>query len=770
MVKETPFTPNIPTSVLGDISGITPYGLTIEDALNIKLQNHADDIQMTDDNKLKNKKNYEGIVKRLEKVHGIPRNSDLAILNNQHTLKAIIEKEIALGGAESSRGSRGVLLKSVITAGLQSNLDLPQTNYITALEKAYRQTPQKGFNTASLRTMGNFRFPAPWEFHKAINEGFGNIGNKNIKSFAMIKLFTGVRNPDILKLQIMPPKGTSLQNNATYYDPNRQKLYIYNKGKGAAAGALTELDLGHMVNGIISEQAEDALAAGRKNLFPVKEFLNRDGKIDLKKMEKAYGAEINKQVNQALDSYGLEIIDKKDMKAKPFTLKHLRNNIYDVIEENLGKDIANDILGHKGDFHMGLHYTVDRTARRADLGKLKSVDLFAKLFLEDILYSVSDDGQIRIPENRGLPPRSFLKEHGYLKAIKELAKKKWGSIALVDGDPKDANKIKGFYAQSTSEAVAMGKSEVKAQINSFRESMSNLTEVLGNEFKSIKRQIKILSEKTEELKNLKGNKADLQRTFLGKQYKKIVRQVEKIRKALPEGLQPTIRTAAGDVDHRKRTNSMTNWINKNIVNKQNIKKGAMIAAGILGSGKVKAAEYGADLAIEAFMTSNIGTVLENNPEDIPDEQLLNMLQEGFSTAAGKESTDSMIGSEIERRIKESEDVAEQYSFAEGSGEGLSEKAVKWKEGFLPKVEQAYLERDITDVTSIPDEPESLRDIEKDTERQRDPQKFKIESLEEEMESEEGDLMMEYEGFLTPKEPNVMEQLQDYRSRRQSFLN
>ena len=80
--------------------------------------------------------------------------------------------------------------------------------------------------------------------------------------------------------------------------------------------------------------------------------------------------------------------------------------------------------------------------------------------------------------------------------------------------------------------------------------------------------------------------------------------------------------------------------------------------------------------------------------------------------------------------------------------------MEWKEGFLPKVEQAYLERDLTDVTSIPDEPESLRDAEY-TERQLNPEKYKIESSEEEMELEEGDIMREHEGFIKsdPRHPD-----------------
>jgi hypothetical protein len=152
-----------------------------------------------------------------------------------------------------------------------------------------------------------------------------------------------------------------------------------------------------------------------------------------------------------------------------------------------------------------------------------------------------------------------------------------------------------------------------------------------------------------------------------------------------------------------------------------------------------------------------------------------MLQEGFSgTAMGIEDASIRISNEIERRIGASEDVVERASTYKGSPIGRTalkmqaEEAEKWKEGFLPKTEQAYLERDITDVTSIPDEPMSpFGDL---TERQLNPQKFKIESLEEEMESEEGDFMMEHEGFLTPSEPDVMEQLQTFRSKRQSFLD
>ena len=205
-------------------------------------------------------------------------------------------------------------------------------------------------------------------------------------------------------------------------------------------------------------------------------------------------------------------------------------------------------------------------------------------------------------------------------------------------------------------------------------------------------------------------------------------------------------------------------------------KGLATAATFLTAGKVKAGvDIGTEVAIEALMPSEMGSMLENNPEDIPDEHLLTMLQEGFSgTAMGIEDASIRISNEIERRIGASEDVVERASTYKGSPIGRiaskmqAEEAEKWKEGFLPKTEQAYLERDITDVTSIPDEPMSpFGDL---TERQLNPQKFKIESLEDEIELEEGDLMREYEGFLTPKKPDVMERLQTFRSNRQSFLD
>ncbi len=141
-----------------------------------------------------------------------------------------------------------------------------------------------------------------------------------------------------------------------------------------------------------------------------------------------------------------------------------------------------------------------------------------------------------------------------------------------------------------------------------------------------------------------------------------------------------------------------------------------IAAGAvtyLGMGKVaKAAEFASDVAFEAFMPSPMGTELENNPEDLSEDTLFAMLQSDFTTASGKADTDRRIRQELDRRVSERREVA-----AIPSQQILPKRAREYLARVEPQMEQAFISRDLTDVTAPP-EPLAY------TDRQLDPQKYK----------------------------------------------
>jgi len=101
--KPIPFTPDILKSgILADISGITPYGFTIEDALNRKIEDMKTQAPpMQAKNLADNIARYSGVIEKLEHFHGIPRTTDLAVLNNSKTLMGIIENHHKIEGDKS---------------------------------------------------------------------------------------------------------------------------------------------------------------------------------------------------------------------------------------------------------------------------------------------------------------------------------------------------------------------------------------------------------------------------------------------------------------------------------------------------------------------------------------------------------------------------------------------------------------------------------------------------------------------------------------------
>ena len=143
---------------------------------------------------------------------------------------------------------------------------------------------------------------------------------------------------------------------------------------------------------------------------------------------------------------------------------------------------------------------------------------------------------------------------------------------------------------------------------------------------------------------------------------------------------------------------------------------ADVGATLVGPGKViKGAEFAADIGAEVVMPSPMGTELENNPEDLSEDTLFAMLQSNFTTEAGKADTDRMIRQELDRRVSEREEVA-----AIPSQQILPKRAREYLARVKPQIEQAFISRDLTDVTAPP-EPRRMPTY---TERQLYPQKYK----------------------------------------------
>jgi len=645
----------------------------------------------------------------------------------------------------------GQKLRELIEAAKSVNPAVSFSNEVKLLEAATKSAPEKGFHIESIRTGAKgkerFRYPAPWEFHKALNEGIASIPNKDAKNFAMLKLFTGIRNTDIMRIEILPENEADRVPNKNYYDPSVKKVRIFNKG-----GGMTDIDLGHIANTVLQEQAESAMTANppRTTIFPLEGVTELELEKSGKALANSYGTEINKHINTALDNHDISIWDKKEQKKKPFTLGALRKNLFDVIEESLGKDVASEMLGHKGDYVMGDHYTVDRTARRRDLGKLRPADIFSKIFLEDILYDVDEVGRVQIPIDQGMTPKAFLIELGYNSA------KSLPDESLVEESPLIRK------AQKAAEVVGMTKEQVTRQINNFNQAMENMLKLIEGTYASVERKVSQLTKLLDDYSKLRTTRGEELRAITERKLADMRESLQVIKEGtnLPEGLRPT---ADGTFDYDKRGNMLLDFYEGLSPSAKRKIGGAALAAltsslaGPAGAAKFAAETVGEEVLLQTIAPSSLQGV---DLEPMSDDQVLRMLAEGrddVNLHSGPYET--TLPEEVRRREQESQEIADIPT---------NQMRPKWAREHLaeyrPKMEQAFLERDITDVTSLGGEPRAI------PERKLNPDKFRIESLEEAMEAEEGDLMKEYEGFIKSDPRRSDSRFREMLKDNPSFLN
>ena len=302
-------------------------------------------------------------LKELEAA-GFPSDGLLSELNSEEGIKRLHEyatKE-RFDGPSSAAGNLASRVKTLITSGT----GVDEVNVLSNYESKHRGTT-KEFGIRFTRLDRKLEYPDFDSFNKAIDATARKIPDKEARAFFLIKMLTGLRNPDIVNLEL----GRAVQG-AKYgsFDPAIQKIYaLSNKGDRI------NYDLGEVVHGILADLAADAEASGRNTLF------SKTGKSG----EAFYRNKINPVMRKTMAAMDLQIFDLRKGEAVPFSIRDLRKNIFDILEEEEGPGAANKVLGHSSGSDVGLkHYKVERTRRKSLSGLQRSQELFSSLYLESI--------------------------------------------------------------------------------------------------------------------------------------------------------------------------------------------------------------------------------------------------------------------------------------------------------------------------------------------------------------------------------------------------
>jgi hypothetical protein len=323
------------------------------------------------------------------KAAGYPPDSTfISELNTEKTItelqKFITTKKYK--GVVTASGMFGSHLKTLINVGKPVDV----SNVVTAFE-AKNKGKETRFGIDLTRGSRDLILPAFDDFMLAIDDTARQIPNKEHRAFFLIKTLTGLRNPDILNLQVGRGKeATSLYGS---FDPQDGKLFgLSNKGKRI------NYDVGEVVQGILADLAADAEAQGRTALFSDMEGVDFEDINDVNKKSKTaidkFRSGINPVMNRVMKARGIDIYDKKKGKAVAFSVRDLRKNIFTMLADELGDATqANQILGHSANGNVGLEYykterAKSKSQRRAALSGLqRTQELFTSLFFEVINQS-----------------------------------------------------------------------------------------------------------------------------------------------------------------------------------------------------------------------------------------------------------------------------------------------------------------------------------------------------------------------------------------------
>ena len=366
------------------------YGITIEEGIRAKaLANPG------------TQGNYVRLIPFIQ-ASGISLDDDMSVLNSKKGYDALLD--VVRNHPELSLDKTGKIRSEANVGGFAVdfmalfNFNKPSGVggiYFKEQEQRLNQAKQgiKGFNRAAARTAANLSFPPQEQLHRIIERALQKVDDPDTKSWFTVKLLTGLRDPDITQIELEPEDMSLRKDGVKYLSRSDKRVIIFNKGNRVP------FDLGDVVYEVLREQGDRAERAGRTTLWPVpsaedmmrqtgiddysdKNLIEAHGK-STKKAENKYKKIIAKAVNEELKKDGVKIFNYNTNQYINFSVSHLRKNVFDVLEEVLGSETANGVLGHSAGKDMGMsHYKVTRAGRKS--GFSSALDEFVHLYTKDI--------------------------------------------------------------------------------------------------------------------------------------------------------------------------------------------------------------------------------------------------------------------------------------------------------------------------------------------------------------------------------------------------
>ena len=373
-------------------------------------------------------------------------------------------------------------------------------------------------------------------------------------------------------------------------------------------------------------------------------------------------------IRSSLKESGAEIIDSRGDKVIPFTLGALRKNIFDIIDEEEGLRVANQVLGHSVK-DTGLNYY--KPGRKGRIGNVASaMDTFFNFYAKEVGYD---------------SPKNLLKVYGLEKASLSVPD-------ILNIDPSVSN-VQSTASDAT--ASLLGPAEDSEDLAKRMETSAERMEKASARIQNAKiknDEAKLLGEPQEQPKPKHVTNYRFQDLESGAISPQEIEEAVALREA-------------GNMDAyreiKKRARAKSNQLFAERMIKGAAKGATKLGIGLLAGGATMiplAADAAVDVALSAEPAG------ETPLEDTSEEELMRMMQEGVPQA-GQSSTyiDSTSPQDREEAVQDetmSRYEEQQESFAkmrdtkrrEARQQGLSDqdKFVPERSGFLKEYE-AYFE-------------------------------------------------------------------------------
>lgn len=532
---------------------------------------------------------YRKTLSHLEKM-GFNLDADLSTLNTSGSINGVIDYILANPDDFEGRTVKpkiGSDIKALINANMP---DTPVVNAVEAYEKRARAggNPARMFDFTEMRVAKEIDLPDFEEFSKAIHKGITKIKDKEVRVFALVKLLTGLRDPDILNIRIVPGKKGQ---EVGFINPETKTLSsINNKGRQVP------YNLGVNVFEILDDLRQDVMnEEGRVKLFS---FSSMD----------TVRKKIQNPIRQVLQEAGQTVTNQKTGEDIPFTLGNLRKNIFDIIDEEEGTQVANAVLGHSTK-DVGLNFY--KPGRKGRVSRIaSSMDDFFEVFSQAAGYK---------------NPQNLLKQYELERASTKVP-------AIVSKVPEVA-KAERTAADAT--ASLLGPAQDAEVLAQRMETAATRAESAAERIKQVSGQPEPTA--TEDLLGEAQEKPEPTRRRTFNQALEVggmtQEEVDAALKALDEGDLDTYKEISSEGDRK------TNDILKKII----MKGGKIAIAAVAGP-----LAFAGEVAAEAADATPIGRPIE----DTSSEELLESIRTGMApTGSPDRFTDvPRVSKEIESRI------------------------------------------------------------------------------------------------------------------------